>query len=107
MRFLNEVRIFVHKRIITGVQRVEGSDGILYIILRVPWRNVIALNVHTPMKVKMPLCLTKHNSMKTSCGGVGGRCKIHIFFATALVGGGFSASSPCCLIPGEEAPHTH
>jgi hypothetical protein len=32
---------------------------------------------------------------------------IHIFLTLALVGGEWSASRPCCFIPGEIAPGTH
>jgi hypothetical protein len=33
--------------------------------------------------------------------------KIHIFLASALVGGDWSASRPCRFIPGERATGTH
>jgi hypothetical protein len=33
--------------------------------------------------------------------------QIHIFLPSALVGGEWSASSSCCLTPGEIAPGTH
>jgi hypothetical protein len=32
---------------------------------------------------------------------------IHVFLTSALVGGEWSASSPCCITPGERAPGTH
>jgi hypothetical protein len=45
---------FVHKRIIPPVKRVEFvSDGILYIILRGHWCDIIVLNVHAPTEDKI------------------------------------------------------
>jgi hypothetical protein len=44
---------FVHKRIISSVQRVEFvSDRISYIILRGRWCHIIVLNVHEPTEDK-------------------------------------------------------
>jgi exonuclease III len=44
---------FVHRRIISAVEKVEYvSDRILYIILRGPWCNITVLNVHAPTKEK-------------------------------------------------------
>jgi hypothetical protein len=37
----------------------------------------------------------------------GGDVYIHIFLASALAGGEWSASSPCHFTPGERAPGTH
>jgi exonuclease III len=45
--------IFVHKRIVSAVRRVEFvSDRMSYIILRGRWCNVIVLNVHAPCEDK-------------------------------------------------------
>jgi exonuclease III len=45
--------IFVHKRIISAVKRVECvSDRMSYIILRGLWCHVIVLNVHAPTEDK-------------------------------------------------------
>jgi hypothetical protein len=44
---------FIHKRIVSAVRRVEFiSDGMLYIILRGHWCNIIVLNVHAPCEDK-------------------------------------------------------
>jgi hypothetical protein len=41
--------LFVHKRIISAVRRVEFvSDRMSYIILRGRWCNIIVVNVHAP-----------------------------------------------------------
>jgi exonuclease III len=41
--------LFVHKRIISAVRRVEFiSDKMSYIILRGRWCNIIVVNVHAP-----------------------------------------------------------
>jgi hypothetical protein len=41
--------VFVHKRIISAVKRVEFiSDRISYVILRGRWWDIIVLNVHAP-----------------------------------------------------------
>jgi hypothetical protein len=41
--------LFVHKRIMSAVKRVEFvSDGMSYIILRGRWCHIIVLNVHAP-----------------------------------------------------------
>jgi hypothetical protein len=46
--------IFVHKRIILAVNRVEFvSDSISYIILRGRWCHIVVLNVHVPTEVKI------------------------------------------------------
>jgi hypothetical protein len=43
----------VHKRIISGVKRVEFvSDRMSYIILRGRWCHIIVLNVHAPTEDK-------------------------------------------------------
>ena len=40
---------FVHRRIVSAVQRVEFvSDRLSYIVLRGRWRNIILVNVHAP-----------------------------------------------------------
>jgi hypothetical protein len=45
--------LFVHKRIVSAVRRVEFiSDRMSYIILRGRWCNVIVLNVHAPSEDK-------------------------------------------------------
>jgi hypothetical protein len=45
---------FVHKRIISAVQRVEFvSDRMPYTILRGSWFHIIVLNVHAPTEVKI------------------------------------------------------
>jgi hypothetical protein len=42
-------RLFVHKRIISAVKKVEFvSDRMSYIILRSGWFHIIVLNVHAP-----------------------------------------------------------
>jgi hypothetical protein len=46
--------IFVHKRIISAVKRVECvSDRMSYITLRGGWCNIIALNVHASTEDKI------------------------------------------------------
>jgi hypothetical protein len=46
--------IFVHKRIIPAVKRVDFvRDRMLYIILRGRWCNIIILNVHAPTEDKI------------------------------------------------------
>jgi hypothetical protein len=45
--------IFVHKRIISAVKRVEFfSDRMSYIILRGRWCHIIVLNIHAPTEDK-------------------------------------------------------
>jgi hypothetical protein len=45
--------VFVHKRIISAVKRVEFvSDRMAYIILRGRWFHIIVLNVHAPTENK-------------------------------------------------------
>jgi hypothetical protein len=42
-------RIFARQRIASAVKRVEFISGRMsYIVLRVRWFNIIALNVHAP-----------------------------------------------------------
>jgi hypothetical protein len=49
MRTINWVQVFVHKRIISAVKRVEFvSDRMSYIILRGRWFYSVVLNVHVP-----------------------------------------------------------
>jgi hypothetical protein len=46
--------VFVHKRIISAVKRVECiSDRMSYIILRGRWCDIIVLNVHAPTEDKI------------------------------------------------------
>jgi hypothetical protein len=46
--------IFVHKRIISSVNRVEFvSDRMSYVILRGCWCDIIVLNVHAPTEDKI------------------------------------------------------
>jgi exonuclease III len=45
--------LFVHKRILSAVRRVEFvSDRMSYIILRGRWCNIVVLNVHAPCEDK-------------------------------------------------------
>jgi hypothetical protein len=45
--------LFVHKRIISAVKRVQSvSDRMSYIILRGRWCHIIVLNVHAPTEDK-------------------------------------------------------
>jgi hypothetical protein len=45
--------LFVHKRIISAVERVEFvNDRMSYIILRGRWFHIIVLNVHAPTEDK-------------------------------------------------------
>jgi hypothetical protein len=45
--------VFVHKRIVSAVKRVEFvSDRMSYIILRGRWCYIIVLNVHAPTEDK-------------------------------------------------------
>jgi hypothetical protein len=65
----------------------------------------VSCNVTLTLTLTVPvLTLTKHYAMKAS-----GRVDlwIHVFLSSALVGGEWSASRPCHLIPGERAPGTH
>jgi hypothetical protein len=50
MRIMNYVQfLFVHKRIISAVKRVEFvSDRMSYRILRGRWCHIVVLNVHVP-----------------------------------------------------------
>jgi hypothetical protein len=50
MKFINwETIIFVHRRIVSTVKRVEFvSDRMSYIVLRGHWCNIIVLNAHKP-----------------------------------------------------------
>jgi hypothetical protein len=52
------------------------------------------------VKVKLSLCLTKHNAMKTYWGVEG---LLQAFLASALVGGEWSASRPGRFTPRERA----
>jgi hypothetical protein len=46
-------RVFVHKRIISAVKKVEFvNDRVSYIILGGRWFHIIVLNVHAPTKDK-------------------------------------------------------
>jgi hypothetical protein len=46
--------IFVHRRIISAVKRVEfASDRMSYIILRGRWCDIVVLNVHAPTEDKI------------------------------------------------------
>jgi hypothetical protein len=46
--------IFVHKRIISAVKKVEFvSDRMSYIILRGRWCDIIILNIHSPTEDKI------------------------------------------------------
>jgi hypothetical protein len=56
------------------------------------------------VKVKLPLCLTKHHSMKTYWGV---EVLLHAFLTSALDGGEWSASRPGRFTPRERAPGTH
>jgi hypothetical protein len=48
------VQVFIHKRIISAVKRVEFvSDRISYKILRGRWCDIIVLNVHAPTEDKI------------------------------------------------------
>jgi hypothetical protein len=49
-----QVSLYVHKRILSAVKRVEFvSDRMSYIILRGRWCNIIILNVHVQTKNKI------------------------------------------------------
>ena len=44
---------FVHRRIVSAVNRVEFvSDKLSYRVLRGRWRNIIVVNVHAPSEEK-------------------------------------------------------
>jgi hypothetical protein len=62
--------VFVHKRIISAVKRVEFvSERMSYIILRGRWCDVIVLNVHTPTEDKIDNTVAyfiKARTVKTS-----------------------------------------
>jgi hypothetical protein len=53
---------------------------------------------------QLPMCLTKHYTMKTY-GGVD--VYIHVFLTSVLVGDEWSASCSCSFIPGERALGNH
>jgi hypothetical protein len=54
MKIMNRYRYFIHKRIVSGVKRVEFvSNRMSYIILRGRWCNIIVLNVHAPTEDKI------------------------------------------------------
>jgi len=45
--------LFVHRRIVSAVKRVEFvSDRLSYIVLRGCWHNIIVVNVHAPSEEK-------------------------------------------------------
>ena len=45
---------FVHRRIVSAVNRVEFvSDRLSYIVLRGRWRNIILVNVHASSEEKV------------------------------------------------------
>jgi hypothetical protein len=53
MRIINLVQVFVHKRTVSALKRVEFvSDMMSYIILRGRWCHIIVLNVHAPTEDK-------------------------------------------------------
>jgi hypothetical protein len=56
------------------------------------------------VKVKLPLCLTKHHAMKVYWGM---EVQLHTFLTSALDGGVWSALRPGRFTPGEKAPGTH
>jgi hypothetical protein len=48
------IGLFVHKRIISAVKKVEFvNDRMSYIILRCRWCHIIVLNVHAPTEDKI------------------------------------------------------
>ena len=54
MKIINWERVFVHRRIVSAVTRVEFvSDRLSYIVLRGRWRNIIVVNVHVPSEEKV------------------------------------------------------
>jgi hypothetical protein len=44
--------VFVHKKIVLAVRRVEFVSDRMYIILKDHWCNIIVLNVHAPCEDK-------------------------------------------------------
>ena len=49
MKIINWEQVFVHRRIVSAVKRVEFvSDRLSYIVLRGRWLNIIVVNVHAP-----------------------------------------------------------
>ena len=53
MKIINWERVFLHRRIVSAVKRVEFvSDRLSYIVLRGRRRNIIVVNVHAPSEEK-------------------------------------------------------
>jgi hypothetical protein len=53
IRIMNYIVLFVHKRIMSAVKRVEFvNDRVSYIILRGRWCHIIVLNIHAPTEDK-------------------------------------------------------
>jgi hypothetical protein len=62
----------------------------------------VKVKVKIKVKVKLSLCFfsfTKHHAMKAYWGV---KVQLHIFLTSALDGGAWSASRPCCFTPGKE-----
>jgi len=56
---------FVRHRILSAVKRIEFvSDGMLYIVLRCRWCNIVVLNVHAPNEVKVVIQNTFYEELE-------------------------------------------
>ena len=54
MKIINWEQVFLHRRIVSAVKRVEFvSDRLLYTVLRGRWCNIIRVNVHAPSEEKV------------------------------------------------------
>ena len=53
MIVINWEQVFVHRRIVSAVKRVQFvSDRLSYIVLTGRWRNIILVNVHAQSEEK-------------------------------------------------------
>jgi hypothetical protein len=53
MKIMTRVHNFVHKRIISALEKIEIVSDKMYIILRGRWCDIFVLSVHSPIKCKV------------------------------------------------------